>query len=68
MKQNNQINAAYKYTNKVGYTTAIYVVEINDKSVFYFWYKDGKPWGSKARMSINTFSKYSLLPAKSVNL
>ena len=51
----------YKYTNKKGYTTYIYVYEITDKSVFYTWADEcGNPKSDyKFRMSLNSFKDYT---------
>jgi len=50
------------YTNKYGVTTKIYVYEITEKSVYYIWAdENGQPASdSKFRMSLTSFSKYTL--------
>lgn len=52
---------AYQFTNKNGYTTRIYVLEITEKSIFYCWAnEDGTPkqYRERSRMSINSFKEY----------
>jgi len=50
------------YTNKYGITTKIYVYEVTEKSVYYIWAdENGNPTSdSKFRMSLTSFSKYTL--------
>jgi hypothetical protein len=52
---------AYQFTNKLGYTTRIFVLEITEKSVYYCWAnEDGTPkeYRERMRMSVSSFKAY----------